>query len=847
MKKPKFKKILTPILAGVMLLSACSEGAAGGGVDYAKLSDVEFWSTYSTEKVIQNNVSMYDAIKQDAVIDVTAIRGEEEAGQIIMTAGNKPVKEYDIVLSDLAGQNNAVFSKNNIKVYHELYIEVGAAGEYYTTAGFYPDALAPFEGVKAVKETGFDKNSNQGLYISFDVPENQPAGTYTGSVGVVINGQTKNIPVTLNVPAVTIGKETHVASSFLNEWYFYRGELDTTEDMYDKYNKALFDYRLGCNNVTVYEEDVDYYAEKVCEYAALIECPGYNIPWFSKNYSSNPYNLNGRDIVGPHAYDIEKLCLYLRVIADKGLETGVDPFKKAFIYGWDEPDLSFGTDRAAIYVKEWSYIVKQCKKIVLEELAQKSVSADKKELLDDIIESLDNLPHLVLSNKFLNMEIDLDEEEISYGPYFSALGGQASRDRYRLGEGNPLWWYGCTAPRSPNPTYHIDDTVLSARIESWMKADYNIQGNLYWSTCLYSEPGQAEAITYPENFYTGNAARSLSVNGEGFLFYPGKKYGVDGPIPSLRLEQIRDGLEEYEMIYSLKQIYGEVGALTGETGSEEEIMSYLYDTLYSGTYVSTTHTAFAAARKALLSLTELAQSDAKVCILDVTAGRDYTFKIFVKDGYTLKQDGVALENGKAVNGGKVYDMVLKVSEGKKLNLSVEVGGRTLGLYMNFGSASTNYNAAYAMENGIIKQRATNSNTVATELVNATIVNSAAEADEKYIKLLLGEASTAIQDFVIDSEVIRAINTTDDKLVIRLFNAGEPVNVEFMIRRGSDKGWETKGSMTLENGINSISFNGLSGYNYNKIGYIDGVRVRIGAKGDSARDYIYFVDMTVYKV
>ena len=97
----KLKKILTPILAGVMLLSACSEGATGAKVDYAKLSDVEFWSTYTTDKVIQNNVTMYEDMKQSAQINVTAIRGEEEAAQIIMTARSKPVKEYDIVLNDL--------------------------------------------------------------------------------------------------------------------------------------------------------------------------------------------------------------------------------------------------------------------------------------------------------------------------------------------------------------------------------------------------------------------------------------------------------------------------------------------------------------------------------------------------------------------------------------------------------------------------------------------------------------------------------------------------------------------------------------------------------------------------
>ena len=149
----------------------------------------------------------------------------------------------------------------------------------------------------------------------------------------------------------------------------------------------------------------------------------------------------------------------------------------------------------------------------------------------------------------MSTKFDLAEEDMVYCPEFQYVTTQSLRDKYRMSEDNDLWWYGCCNPDYPYPTYHIDDTMISSRLLSWMQADYNIQGNLYWSTCLYSEPGQAEAITYPENFYTGYAARSLSVNGEGFLFYPGKKYGVDGPIPSLRLEQIRDGLEEYEMIY----------------------------------------------------------------------------------------------------------------------------------------------------------------------------------------------------------------------------------------------------------------------------------------------------------
>jgi len=34
-------------------------------------------------------------------------------------------------------------------------------------------------------------------------------------------------------------------------------------------------------------------------------------------------------------------------------------------------------------------------------------------------------------------------------------------------------------------------------------------------------------------------------NGEGYLLYPGSEAGIFGPVPSLRLKALRDGLEDY--------------------------------------------------------------------------------------------------------------------------------------------------------------------------------------------------------------------------------------------------------------------------------------------------------------
>jgi hypothetical protein len=47
-------------------------------------------------------------------------------------------------------------------------------------------------------------------------------------------------------------------------------------------------------------------------------------------------------------------------------------------------------------------------------------------------------------------------------------------------------------------------------------------------------------------------------------------------------------------------------------------------------------------------------------------------------------------------------------------------------------------------------------------------------------------------------------------------------------------------------MNTLSLNNLEGFNWAKRKYINSVRIIIGAKGDEARDFIYFVDMSVYK-
>ena len=108
---------------------------------------------------------------------------------------------------------------------------------------------------------------------------------------------------------------------------------------------------------------------------------------------------------------------------------------------------------------------------------------------------------------------------------------QASTDR--IG-GEEAWWYGCNNPMAPFPTYHLDDDMIASRVLSWMQYEYDCDGNLYWCVNNSKE----------EMWETADAIGGAVC--EGNLTYPAKKFGTKEPLSTLRLESIREGMEDFD-------------------------------------------------------------------------------------------------------------------------------------------------------------------------------------------------------------------------------------------------------------------------------------------------------------
>mmetsp|Transcript_123812 Transcript_123812/g.396347 ORF Transcript_123812/g.396347 Transcript_123812/m.396347 type:complete len:264 (-) Transcript_123812:352-1143(-) len=162
-------------------------------------------------------------------------------------------------------------------------------------------------------------------------------------------------------------------------------------------------------------------------------------------------------------------------------------------------------------------------------------------------------------------------------------------------DGPKLWWYqscmseGCSLGinltggcnhssehwpcQSGWPSYMIDAPAVMNRAMSWLSYLYDVTGELYWRANFVDNCNRDDAICsrfFPEPGPWGmdswRSQLAQGGNGDGQLTYPGRPEVIGGksvvPIASLRLKQIRDGLEDLEYLYALEDIAGREAALS---------------------------------------------------------------------------------------------------------------------------------------------------------------------------------------------------------------------------------------------------------------------------------------------
>lgn len=806
-------------------LTVCAFGSCSKNDDPAVAQrEARVWATSATEKVLQNRTDLYPEEAQAEKISVFAARGEYESAQVIITGGSAE-ETYEISANDLTGGGDA-FSKSNISFYHEKYAEV--AKNYENTsapAGYYPDALVPYDAVAKRGENRVKEGENQGVYVTFHIPENQTAGTYTGSISLTVGGKNKNVPVELMIYDFEVSKEVHSKSVFLTQWHFQSGELNSTQEMMDAYTEKLIEYRLAPNvlstDLKATEEDMDYYVDKAAKYLADPACSNLGFPYKTET------------VDGETCIDAEFFKAYLRKFVLRSYQDNFDYCAKLTNYYGiiDEPQLTGTSNRVKVVLRVYKNALEE----IAREIENGTLTAENvsDELKAQIARSVRNIRCVVTTpyDKNLANSVDTWCPNVSYYDY----------EAEKYADQEEKWWYTCNNPKSPYPTLHTEDTLLSARTMGWMMNEYNITGNLYWAVNIYA---QYENNAYkPLDDYFSQASHFPNVNGDGYLFYPGGQYGLSSPIVSIRLEALRDGLEEYEIGYALKNAYANLPKENAEE-SFNGIYKNLTSSLYSGTRVNTTVQSFAAARRNLYELAALAGSEANVCLTNFTDD-DYghlSYEIYAKKGFELKNGGKTLTPVRENGDYSVYELAFDLSKDEnEIALSVACGGKIYTFEKYLGGKVTAYKAKQFEGNFSVLDGAT---------VEAELVPALTGGNDTWMNVKVGKAaSKKWQNFKWTNELFSSLNAQSKKLVFHIYLSGDkelPLTVSAKYKNSSILSDLSK--CTLKPGMNVVTISGLDAFEWDRLGGVEYLAFYLGAKkGNAAVNGLYIADVAAYSV
>lgn len=410
-----------------------------------------------------------------------------------------------------------------------------------------------------VLEHGFDLSANrsQMFIIKVKSDKDTPAGQYSATVK--LKDADGNVIKQANVYAFvwdfTLPDAPYCKTlTDLNEWNMIVGanrEATTKDgledDLYSVYYGYMLDNKVNCYTLP-YAKRGQFWDARVEQYMDDPRCTAFTLFW-----KHHPESLvNGKYL------DAYLEAAYNRVSKKQ------EWLDKAYFYpdGGDEPLSIAALNNIKTWNAQFTQYFGEHKLIIpihYDALINQST---------DFFKYLENDVNVWCPKTyFFNTNADKAAYPDLYTQFYTKsmeekLGVFSERMAEQQADGDEVWWYVTRFPHDPEITFSINDESVKHRILFWQSKLYDIDGVLYYM-CNDWESAKQWTKKY-EHDVNGTV---VDTYGNGVLIYPGgalaeyrEKYGSDGypgPIGSLRLESIRDGVEDYDCFTLLDQRFGE--------------------------------------------------------------------------------------------------------------------------------------------------------------------------------------------------------------------------------------------------------------------------------------------------
>ena len=535
------KKLISLILSLAMVL--CAFGAfsvaaeSGDPADSYVHTDAEFedaslrlWFDYASRKITPDTV---DDTGMET-FSVYMAKNEIEGAQLVLYSESDRAG-YTAALSGFVNEAGDTLEADVfIQLYHDC-----------DSYGMVPDAIPP---LSAHGPFDLSAGKTQAFLVKITTEADSAAGWYSSDLSI-LDGE---------------GREVKKTKIFVNVWDFALSEetaCDTSIGLAMGYlsNSCASD---GLDAQTRYKNYYDYLLEnRVCAMYLPYELHEAGVTEYLDNPRVTSFQLQS-DKGGTKIDYAQRARLLMQLF---GKEEYAHRFEKAYYFAGAlnayknvldplRPDQletlksAYDTEMAPFSKVQPSY-----SSIPVSFLSTYFADIDytlEDGTVIDQIDYYDDFVSLLCSKPFAyteNWELATPGAKVMQPDKWTAVYG-SFKDRmaeYKAKDGNKLWWFISWDVEAPYINYYMQTEGVSQRLLFWQQYDCGVEGFLYNFANFWI--GDC-ADPYSNNITDGSYPNA---HGESILIYPGATYGLTTPVGSLRLEAMRDGIEDYQLFTML--------------------------------------------------------------------------------------------------------------------------------------------------------------------------------------------------------------------------------------------------------------------------------------------------------